>query len=96
MFVFKASLHFLQSIEEAFKVNFPSHGKPPDLKLLRDMIFEMASKCWFSYIESEKKSSFKASWELQSQLQQVRQKQILTIKFHSFINLISFGLLFRW
>nr|CAI5836643.1 unnamed protein product [Callosobruchus analis] len=60
------------AIEEVFKVTLvPPHqnSKAPDLRIVREQVFEAASKLWLNYVESERKASYRVPWELHNHIQ---------------------------
>ncbi|KAJ8966192.1 hypothetical protein NQ317_015412 [Molorchus minor] len=59
-------------IEEVFKVTLPlqnQNAKAPDLTLVREQVFEAASKLWLNYVEAERKATYRVPWELHNQIQ---------------------------
>lgn len=48
------------------------NSKAPELSIVRDHIHEAATKLWFNYVESERKSSYRNPWEMHNQIQSVR------------------------
>lgn len=71
---------FLQVFKVTLNVN---SGKAPDLNLVREMVYETAIKLWFAFLDAEKKQSYKAPWEIPTQIQSVTnvRRRIL----HSFL-----------
>ncbi|XP_043641336.1 WD repeat and FYVE domain-containing protein 3 [Drosophila teissieri] len=65
------------AIEEVFKVSLtspPPNSKAPDLQTTREQVMELASKLWFNYVEAERKATYRAPWELHTQIQSKIQK----------------------
>ncbi|CAH1175861.1 unnamed protein product [Phaedon cochleariae] len=59
------------AIEEVFKVTLMSHhnSKAPELLLVRDQVFDSASKLWLNYVEVERKAVYRIPYELHNQIQ---------------------------
>nr|XP_008195320.1 PREDICTED: WD repeat and FYVE domain-containing protein 3 isoform X2 [Tribolium castaneum] len=60
------------AIEEVFKVTlaFPNPGcKAPDLTIVREQVFDAASKLWLNYVDAERKATYRVPWELHNQIQ---------------------------
>lgn len=60
------------AIEEVFKVTLappPHNSKAPDLSIVREQVFEAASKLWLNYVDLERKATYRVPWELHNQIQ---------------------------
>ncbi|CAH1111054.1 unnamed protein product [Psylliodes chrysocephalus] len=60
------------AIEEVFKVTMAQphqNSKAPDLLLVRDQVFDAASKLWLNYVEGERKAAYRVPFELHNQIQ---------------------------
>jgi hypothetical protein len=60
------------AIEEVFKVTFISphpNAKAPDLMIVREQVFEAASKLWLNYVDAERKATYRVPWEFHNQIQ---------------------------
>lgn len=49
----------------------PSNNKTPDLSTIREQILEVATKVWLTYVDSERKATYKNPWEMHNQIQSV-------------------------
>jgi hypothetical protein len=61
------------AIEEVFKITLMSgpNNKAPDLATVREQVYELAHKLWLNYVDMERKATYRAPWELHSQIQSV-------------------------
>lgn len=60
------------AIEEVFKVTLVApnqNAKAPDLIIVREQVFEAASKLWLNYVDAERKATYRIPWELHNQIQ---------------------------
>nr|XP_022909115.1 WD repeat and FYVE domain-containing protein 3 [Onthophagus taurus] len=60
------------AIEEVFKVTLVPpmmNAKAPDLIAVREQVYENAAKLWATYIDNEKKATYRVPWELHNQIQ---------------------------
>ncbi|XP_044260057.1 WD repeat and FYVE domain-containing protein 3 isoform X2 [Tribolium madens] len=60
------------AIEEVFKVTLASpnpNAKAPDLTIVREQVFDAASKLWLNYVDAERKATYRVPWELHNQIQ---------------------------
>ncbi|XP_067008592.2 WD repeat and FYVE domain-containing protein 3 [Anabrus simplex] len=63
------------AIEEVFKITLNSpNNKAPDLSVVREQVYESASRLWFNYVDMERKASYRVPWELHNQIQSKIQK----------------------
>lgn len=46
-------------------------SKAPDLVSLRDQLYDTATKMWLTYLDQERKASYKNPWEMHNQIQSV-------------------------
>jgi hypothetical protein len=60
------------AIEEVFKITLQpllTNERAPDLSVVREQVHELAQRLWMNYVVSERKSSYRAPWELHNQIQ---------------------------
>ncbi|XP_044743172.1 WD repeat and FYVE domain-containing protein 3 isoform X2 [Chrysoperla carnea] len=60
------------AIEEVFKVSLPSppqNARAPELGAVRELVCEAATRLWLNYVDAERKATYRAPWELHSQIQ---------------------------
>lgn len=60
------------AIEEVFKVTLALPLVParaPDLTTVREQVFDAANKLWLSYVDGERKATYRVPWELHNQIQ---------------------------
>ncbi|XP_056639814.1 WD repeat and FYVE domain-containing protein 3 isoform X1 [Diorhabda sublineata] len=60
------------AIEEVFKVTLAQphqNSKAPDLLLVRDQVFDSATKLWLNYIDGERKAIYRVPFEFHNQIQ---------------------------
>lgn len=65
------------AIEEVFKISLTApvnNAKAPDMTTTREQVIDAATKVWLTYIESERKSTYRIPWELHNQIQSKIQK----------------------
>lgn len=64
------------AIEEVFKISLPppvGNERAPELSVVREYIYEAATRLWLNYVVLERKASYRVPWELHNQIQSVRQ-----------------------
>lgn len=60
------------AIEEVFKVTLGSpnqNAKAPDLTIVREQVFDAATKLWLNYVDAERKATYRVPWEFHNQIQ---------------------------
>lgn len=60
------------AIEEVFKVTLAlpnANAKAPDLVLVREQVYEAATRLWLNYVDNERKATYRVPWELHNQIQ---------------------------
>ncbi|BES87468.1 Beach [Nesidiocoris tenuis] len=63
------------AIEEVFKMTLASsNNKTPELSAIRESIIDAATKVWLTYVDSERKATYKNPWEMHNQIQSKIQK----------------------
>ncbi|KAK7077189.1 WD repeat and FYVE domain-containing protein 3 [Halocaridina rubra] len=63
------------AIEEVFKVTLSAgSAKAPELSSVRDLVNEASHRLWFTFLEGEKKQSYRLPWEIPTQIQSVTNK----------------------
>lgn len=65
------------AIEEVFKITLTAPGnsaKAPSLGVTREQVIDAATKIWYTFVDTERKSSYRVPWELHNQIQSKIQK----------------------
>ncbi|KAL1139731.1 hypothetical protein AAG570_006709 [Ranatra chinensis] len=63
------------AIEEVFKMTLTGpNNKAPELSAIRDQVCDIASKIWLTYVDAERKASYRNPWEMHNQIQSKIQK----------------------
>lgn len=65
------------AIEEVFKITLTAPGnsaKAPSLGVTREQVIDAATKVWYTFVDTERKSSYRVPWELHNQIQSKIQK----------------------
>jgi hypothetical protein len=48
-----------------------ANSKAPELSAIREQVYEIATKIWLSYVDAERKASYRNPWEMHNQIQSV-------------------------